>query len=220
VRVHLRRGRDVIAGDPAGNVRLSMATAPARPARSTIAARASAVALLALGLFSLVTLGSFAWGHRIDTGGVDAVPVKLPAATWRSLLTVAVTTGRACPPSVPVAVLYVNRSCAHCRAELDRWASLVRERAPSISCVGLVVASAPARTPSSTRWLPTELAPMLLWDHDGSIARALSVRVVPLVSFINSHGAEVSRSVGEVSRSSTIERLNELRRISGGAGAP
>ena len=207
------------AGDASGDVARSMTTAPAGPARSVITARVLAATALALGAFSLASIARFEWRHRIERTGVAATSVQLPAAAWRSILTVAATTDQACPSSVPVAVLYVSKSCTHCRAELARWASLVRDRAPEISCVALVVVAAPVRARQTESWLPSELAPMLLWDHDGAIARALNVRMVPLVSFISSHGAEVSRSVGEVSQSSTIGHLIELRRLSGEAGA-
>jgi hypothetical protein len=61
---------------------------------------------------------------------------------------------------------------------------------------------------------------MLLWDHDGTVARALNVRLVPLAAYVTRQGVAVSRVVGEASDSLTRRHLLELHRISNGDGGP
>lgn len=174
----------------------------------------AAVALLVC-LASLGWFGVYEWRHRPVLGVLDAPPFKMSDAAWRSILTVATTTESSCPPSVPVVVVYVSASCIHCRAELERWASLVRNGARQLSCIGLAVVAAPGRSTPTADWLPHELAPTLLWDHDGTVARTLDVRLVPLAAYVTSNGVVTARAVGEASETSTSERLADLRRISG-----
>lgn len=192
-----------------------MATAPHLRARSPLGSRRRAAAAVVGCTVALTLLAGFAWKHRIDRSRFDADPVKLPAPVWRSLLTSAITTERACPPSVPVAALYVSRACQHCQAELRRWAEMVRTNHPAIHCVGLVIVARPGTNPISTEWVPSELSRMLLWDHDADIAGALGARFVPLASFISSQGVELSRVVGEESETAFADHLVVLRRRSG-----
>ena len=195
-----------------------MATAPHDRARSPMGARSRAAAVLLGCVAAFAMLGAFAWRHRVDVSRSAADPVKLPSPVWRSLLTAATTTERGCPPSVPVAVLYVSRSCRHCQAELRRWAAMVRAKSPAIACVGLVIVARPVEAIASTDWLPPELSPMLLWDHDAEIASALGVHLVPLASFITAKGTEISRLLGEQSESAVANHLLELRLSSSGNG--
>jgi hypothetical protein len=166
----------------------------------------------------LVALCGYAWRHRVDLSDFERHPYAIQAAAWRSVLTVAATPERACPPSVPVVVIYVSRSCPHCQSELRRWSTLVRDDAPESHCIGLAIVAAPGKSSTSSDWLPRELASLLLWDHDGAIARALDVRLVPLAAYVTGKGIEVSRVVGEASESVTTQHLIDLRRISGGDG--
>jgi hypothetical protein len=175
---------------------------------------------LAMSAAALAALSSFAWGHRVDPTELAQRTFKLPAPVWRSVLSVTETTNRACPASVPVVVLYVSSTCQHCKEELRRWASLVRTRATELGCVGLVVAATPGSAAVSTDWVPPELTPMLLWDHDRAVAHALDVRMVPLAAFVTSKGVVVSRAVGEVSESITAKHLADLRRTFSREGGP
>ena len=192
------------------------AAAPECSARRAVGARTRgfAVAILIACIVAVGRLGTFAWRHRIAPGALDAAPFKLSDAVWRSVLTVARASGPSCPPSTPVAILYVSRTCVHCEAELGRWAHLVRSGAPQLSCVGIAVVAPFAGTAPSNDWLPSELAPLLVWDRDGSIARTLDARLVPLVAFTTTAGVVTARSVGESSEAATLERLAELRRAS------
>jgi hypothetical protein len=193
------------------------AAAPVTPARPAVGARlrVPAAAALAACLVSLAGFGRYEWRHRPVAAALDTAPFKIGDAAWRSVLTVATTTESSCPPSVPVVIVYVSKSCLHCRAELERWANLVRTGAPQLSCIGLAIVAAPARSAALADWLPRELAPALLWDHDGTVARTLDVRLVPLAAFVTSTGVVTARTVGEASEASTSGRLAELRRISG-----
>jgi hypothetical protein len=164
---------------------------------------------------ALAALSSFAWGHRVDPNELAQHRFKLPAPVWRSILSVTETTHRSCPPSVPVVVLYVSSTCQHCKEELRRWASLVRSGANALGCIGLVVSAAPGNSSAQDDWVPRELAPMLLWDHDRTVAHALDVRMIPLAAYVTNKGVVMSRAVGEASESITAKRLAELRTFNG-----
>lgn len=175
---------------------------------------ASIVFTACLGFAAL--FGMYQWRHRPDVGALDAPPFRIGDAAWRSVLTVATTTESSCPPSVPIVILYVSKSCVHCQAELARWAELVRTGAPQLSCIGLAVVATPSQSGAVADWLPRELAPMLLWDHDRTVARTLAARLVPLAAFVTSKGTVISRAVGEASTAATTGRLAALRRASNG----
>jgi hypothetical protein len=206
----------VTTGPDITNQESPIAAAPELSARRAIGVRARAIAgaVVVACVAAAGWLGTFAWRHRIEPGALNAAPLKLDGAVWRSVLTVARAPGQPCPPSKPVAILYVSRTCVHCEAELERWAHLVRSGAAQLSCIGIAVVAPFARTAQANDWLPPELAPMLLWDRDGSIARTLDARLVPLVAFATGTGAVTARSVGESSEAATLQRLVELRRAS------
>lgn len=186
-------------------------------ARSSRGVRGRAGALLVACTLSLACLGAYAWRNRIDVSRTEITPVTVPAPTWRALRAVASMTETACPPPVPLAVIYVTRSCPHCRAELGRWASFVRS-GTELSCIGVVVVARRTASDTSRDWLPPALTSMLLWDRDGAIGNALGVRLVPSANYITSRGSLMSRAIGEQSDSSTKTHLIELRRTSGENG--
>ena len=195
---------------------LATAAAPERSARRAAGAglRTLASVLLLATAAAAGWLGSFAWRHRIAPALHDPVPFTLSDRVWRSVQSVARTTGKPCPPRVPAAVLYVSRSCVHCEAELERWAGLVRRGTAELSCVAIAVVAPFAQNPAADGWPPPELARMLLWDRDGAIARALDARLVPVVAFVTSAGIVRARVVGESSEAATIERLRALHSLS------
>jgi hypothetical protein len=191
-----------------------VAAAPERPARLAIGPRHRAALVLLSCVVAISAFGLYARRHQMIGRAVDTARVQIPPSAWRSLLTVTATADRTCPPSVPLVVLYVSRTCPHCMAELDRWAALVRSDAPAMTCTGIAVVAAPAGGDSRTDWVPAELSAMLLWDHDAAVAHALDVRFVPLAAYVTSKGLTVTRVVGETSESSTAQHLIELRRLS------
>jgi hypothetical protein len=220
VRQHLRRRSIVTTGidiDDPGAPKVGASARPARPALGARLRGRAAVAMFAC-VASLGTLGSYAWRHRIMASGLDAPPFRIADAAWRPVLSVAAKMERSCPPSVPVAILYVSGSCIHCRAELVRWSNLVRAGTPQLSCMGLAVVAVPDRSASPPSWLPTELASRLLWDHDGTIGRALGARLVPLAAYVTGTGVVIERVVGETSEATTLRHLADLRRVSGANG--
>lgn len=171
-------------------------------------------ALVIAGAAATAWLGSFAWRHRVAATAHVTPPFALDDSVWRSVRSVARTNGPSCPPSVPIAILYVSRSCVHCEAELHRWAGLVRSGAPELACVGVAVVAPFAQNSAANDWLPPELAHALQWDHGGSIARALDARLVPVAAFVTSAGVVRARAVGESSEAATVERFRSLRWIS------
>lgn len=210
------------AGCDIDGTRSTTAAAPGLPARPAFGGRIRARAAVAfvVCLTALGSLGSYAWRHRIQAAGLDASPFRIDVAAWRSVLTVAAARNPSCPPAVPVVILYVSGSCVHCRAELGRWSHLVRAGKEELRCTGLAVVAAPNSSASPAAWLPTELAATLLWDHDGAVARALHVRLVPLAAYVTSAGIVIAKVAGETSEASTSRHLVDLRRISdAGTGA-
>jgi hypothetical protein len=201
---------------PAIDSRPQGAAAPERSARRAAGAglRAAAGALLIGAAAAMGSLGAYAWRHRIAPAARVATPFALDDTVWRSVRSVARTTGESCPPSVPVAVLYVSQSCVHCEAELERWAGLVRRGSAELACVAIAVVAPFTRVAVADGWPPPELAKMLLWDRDGSIARALDARLVPVAAFVTSAGVVHVRAVGESSEAATVERLRSLHWLS------
>jgi hypothetical protein len=50
-------------------------------------------------------------------------------------------------------------------------------------------------------------------DHDGVVARALNVRLVPLAAYVTGVGVVIAKVVGETSVEATTRRLADLDRI-------
>lgn len=197
-------------------MRSRAAAAPAKLARRAAAGRAHLLAGL---LVACVAAGGgwltvFAWRHRVASSLRDRSPFALEDTVWRTVKAAARVSGRRCPPNVPVAVLYVSRSCVHCEAELARWGQLVRDGAPEVACVAIAVVAPYAKSSPAGVWLPPELSNRLKWDRDGAIGRAVDARLVPVVVFVTSTGVVRARTVGESSEAATLERLRTLRSLS------
>lgn len=188
------------------------AVAPEGPARRAAAGRmrAFAGAMLIGATAAAGSLGWFAWRHRVTEATSHRTPFPLDGAAWKAVRSAAREHGTACPLPVPVAVLYVSRSCTHCEAETRRWAALIRNGSSQFNCVAIAVVAPAAQASPADAWLPAELAPALLWDRDGSIARALDARLVPVAAFVTSSGVVRERAVGEASEATTLERLRSL----------
>ncbi|HEY2850966.1 MAG TPA: hypothetical protein VGI97_13885 [Gemmatimonadaceae bacterium] len=157
-----------------------------------------------------VLLGRYAWRHRVAVATRVTVPFALNDTAWRAVRSAARTAGKSCPPHAPVAILYVSRSCVHCKAELLRWAGLMHSGAPEVDCVSIAVVAPFAESSPADKWLPPEMQRALLWDRDGSIARALDARLVPVAAFVTSAGVVRARAVGESSGAATLERMRTL----------
>lgn len=172
--------------------------------------RALAGALLVGAAVVAGSFGRYAWRHRIEAAARVTVPFALSDTVWRAVRSAAHTAGTSCPPHAPVAILYVSRSCAHCKAELLRWAGLMHNGAPEMDCVSIAVVAPFAELSPADTWLPTGMERTLLWDRDGSIARALDARLVPVAAFVSSAGVVRVRVIGESSEAATLERMRTL----------
>ena len=87
-------------------------------------------------------------------------------------------------------------------------------------CTGLAVVAAPGNATTPASWLPAALASTLVVDNDGAVARALSVRLVPLAAYVTSTGVVIAKVAGETSEATTSRHLADLRSIShAGTGA-
>ena len=184
----------------------------ARPASEAARGARAAVAFVAC-VAAAGWLAAYAWRHRPLAAELDAAPYALDDAAWRSVRAIASPSSRSCPRAVSVVILYVTRSCVHCRAELARWSSLVRAKSAALRCTALAVVTAPDQAAAPAHWLPAELVPALLLDHDGVVARALNVRLVPLAAYVTGVGVVIAKVVGETSVEATTRRLADLDRI-------
>lgn len=115
----------------------------------------------------------------------------------------------------PVALLYVDEQCPYCARELRAWEDELGGSAPN-------AAPRVVLSPRSGRAYLREVAPSLaaraLHDVDGSIARALGLRGVPLLVLTDTEGAVVSATAGvssEKRRREVATMLNIPRRESG-----
>jgi len=99
-------------------------------------------------------------------------------------------TGEAARVPLPGAVLYVDDECPYCAVELDRWSRAARQT----GSLPTVVVS--RRSDGSGRHVPAALRRTMLHDADGSIGRALGVRAVPFLAFLDTAGTVVAVSVG------------------------
>lgn len=92
----------------------------------------------------------------------------------------------------PGVLLYVDDACPLCAQELDRWARAFADAdTPTLPTVVVSPTSDPAG-----RHVPAPLRAGMLYDADGTVARALGVRGVPFRARIDDGGAVVAVHVG------------------------
>lgn len=104
----------------------------------------------------------------------------------------------------PAALMYVNDTCIHCKAELRLWDSLTAEADPP----ELRIVASPSSETHEASWVPSALRTKVLKDTDGSVAQALSVRAVPVTYWIDATDTVRLVHVGR----STPQRIAEAVR--------
>ena len=107
----------------------------------------------------------------------------------------------------PAAVMYVDRSCVHCKAELQRWAAAAATRDERVD---FWVIASPSSVMDGATWVPPSLRDRTVWDGDGSVARALGVNAVPVTFWLD--GADTVRivDIGQTTRQTLIENIGAV----------
>ena len=95
----------------------------------------------------------------------------------------------------PAAIMYVDRACVHCKAELDLWEAMT----PEMTRIERWVVASPKSAMDSARWIPPSLRRRTVRDVDGELAEALGVIAVPTTFWVDARDTvrfvEVGRSV-------------------------
>ncbi len=112
----------------------------------------------------------------------------------------------------PAIVVYVSRTCPHCHAELERWASLAGTEPGLLRAVDFTVVVAGAPTGTIGTLVPAVPGSRLLFDPDGRLGRALHLRYVPYVLYVDAAGIVRRTRSGEVPRDSIRRELLTFER--------
>ena len=110
--------------------------------------------------------------------------------------------------SGPAAVMYVDRECRHCKAELDLWEAMTSE----MTKVERWVVASPRSDMSSDRWVPPSLRRRTVRDADGAIADALGLNAVPVTFWLDAHDTVRFVNVGRTNRRAVAASLQSTIR--------
>ena len=116
------------------------------------------------------------------------------------------------------AVVYVDQSCVHCKAELELWASLIGSADGTTAMAGdlqVRVVASPRSVMDGAVWVPPSLRGRTVHDHDGSVARALGLNAVPATLWID--GTDTVRLV-HVGRTGRRKLVDNIALVRGGNG--
>lgn len=106
----------------------------------------------------------------------------------------------------PTALMYVNDTCIHCKAELRLWDSLTAETEPP----ELRIVASPSSETREASWVPSSLRANLLKDTDGAVAEALKVRAVPVTYWIDATDTVRLVHVGRSTRRRVAEAVRAV----------
>ena len=85
-------------------------------------------------------------------------------------------------PLGPMAVVYVDRSCVHSKAELELWESMSESDTRGLE---VWIVASPRSDMASAEWVPPSLRARTVHDRDGSVARTLGVKSVPTTFWVD-----------------------------------
>ncbi len=106
-------------------------------------------------------------------------------------------------------LIYVDRECLYCQAELNQWEAL----APESDFVERVwVIASPGSVMEDAQWVPRPLRARTVRDPDGSVARTLGVNAVPAAFWVDA--ADTVRIV-EIGQTSRRRLMNNILTITG-----
>lgn len=153
-------------------------------------------------------------------GPVGPGPAKPPWALPGIVAERMWTGGRARSPGLQssAALIYVDRSCVHCKADLELWESLIGSGDGTNATVGdlqVWVVTSPKSVMDGAVWVPPSLRERTVHDQDGSVARALGLNAVPATFWIDDSDTVRLVHVGRTGRSRLIDNIAAMR---GGIG--
>lgn len=125
---------------------------------------------------------------------------------------------RASGPRSSAALVYVDRSCVHCKVDLELWASLIGSgdgTSPTVGDLQVWVVASPKSVMDDAAWVPPSLRARTVHDEDGSVARALGLNAVPATFWIDDSDTVRLVHVGRTGRSRLIDNIAVMR---GGIG--
>lgn len=108
----------------------------------------------------------------------------------------------------PAAIMYVDRACIHCSAELDLWEAMT----PEMAQVQRWVVASPKSAMDSASWAPPSLRLRTVHDADGAVAEALGVTAVPVTFWMDARDTIRFVVVGRTSRRAIIASLQSTIR--------
>ena len=118
-----------------------------------------------------------------------------------------------------VALVYVDRSCVHCNAELELWESLFSSGDGTHRTVGdlqVWVVASPKSVMDSAAWVPPALRMRTVHDHDGSVAVALGLNAVPATFWVDESDTVRLVQIGRTGRHALIDNIAVMRGGNGG----
>lgn len=117
------------------------------------------------------------------------------------------------------ALVYVDRSCVHCKADLALWESLIVSgggTSPTVGDLQVWVVASPKSVMDDVAWVPPSLRARTVHDEDGSVARALGLNAVPATFWIDDSDTVRLVHVGRTGRSRLIDNISVMRGGNGG----
>ena len=106
-------------------------------------------------------------------------------------------------------LLYVDRECVYCQAELKQWEALASE---SDFAERVWVVMSPTSAIEEAQWVPRPLRARTVRDSDGSVGRTLGVNAVPAAFWVD---ATDTVRIVEIGQSSRRRLINNILTITG-----
>ena len=109
----------------------------------------------------------------------------------------------------PAVLIYVDRECVYCRAELNQWEAVATEHG---FAERVWVVASPGSEMQDTQWVPEPLRARTVRDPDGSVGRMLGVNAVPAAFWVD---ATDTVRIVEIGQSSMRRLINNIQTITG-----
>lgn len=167
--------------------------------------REKSVALAVAACVAGIAIVPLVWMGRTGDGP-DAPPWVLPPVSgW---LGESETWTYRANETGSTALIYVDRSCVHCKAELELWESVQEDHANGVA---VWVVASPRSVMERARWVPPSLRERTVHDRDGSVGRALGVSAVPATFWIDETDTVRILRVGRSNRKMLADNIAAMR---------
>ena len=104
-------------------------------------------------------------------------------------------------------LLYVDRKCVYCQAELNQWEALAAE---SDFAERVWVVVSPTSAMEDAQWVPYPLRSRTVRDPDGSVGRTLGVNAVPAAFWVDATDTVRIVEIGQSSRRRLINNIQAI----------